>query len=321
MDVEEIKKLLSSPSPNVKKLEAVAARMPALIAESMDKHDVLLSGRRAKLLTASDPEIAELDGQAAALLLYIERLEVLAEEIDTRIFSLRHDTAVTTVASRRAEVIKLRDEAANKIQNDFPRLCSGILAVMGAVAKAQMAIDELNRFAAENDVEVDHVADPEEVARTRLALPPEIIEERVVARWVNAETGNRINGFDVDADDAAASAGKITKAYKHGIPVLEYRSNPNAIPAEVVKQKFRKVTTKARHAFPMPLSLAESIALPGIFGGDPAVWTPLHFAARPPSSTRSKSMQARSERRTEVQWIPISDAGCEIHFSSPSEAA
>jgi hypothetical protein len=267
---------------SVEPVEAEVARLEAELQE--------------KLLELDDREVATREKRIEAACLEVRRTARVIEALQHQIEEAER---VEIEAKRRAEYDEAKRAsaaAAERLQHEYPQLALGIVDVIRALAEAGALVEKVNRALPEDR---EPLVRPENVVRDTVALPREIISERMVERWVYTGTGNLV------ADE--------TSVTDHGGGRGVIWSVPGSNGRPCIRRKLREPPTQRRWRDP----LSAAVKLPGLTAHEPAFW---NSTASHPSEVLgvfARIEAARAEhpqgkpREQKVEYEPLSDADAE----------
>ena len=118
--LETAQKLYASKGASVAELERVIPSLPGAIAAAESNRDGLTGRRREVLLTGTDDDRLKLASDIDAAELLLDKLRMLAEELDARLAQAREAESNAARARRRAELVLERDRAADVLHKDYP---------------------------------------------------------------------------------------------------------------------------------------------------------------------------------------------------------
>ena len=153
--------------------------LPGAIAAAESNRDALTGRRREVLLAGTDDDRLKLASDIEAAELLLDKLRMLAEELDARLAQAREAESNAARARRRAELVLERDRAADVLHKDYPRHATAIAALIEKCLRSKVAIDEFNRTAPADE----KIQDAETIVRHRTFAPRQEIKRQIVKLW------------------------------------------------------------------------------------------------------------------------------------------
>ena len=177
--LESAQKLYASKGASAAELAAVIPSLPGAIAAAESNRDALTGRRREVLLAGTDDDRLKLASDIEAAELLLDKLRMLAEELDARLAQAREAESNAARARRRAELVLERDRAADVLHKDYPRHATAIAALIEKCLRSKVAIDEFNRTAPADE----KIQDAETIVRHRTFAPRQEIKRQIVKLW------------------------------------------------------------------------------------------------------------------------------------------
>lgn len=288
--LNEIRKLLGAKDPQTSNIEKAAALLPAEVDRARKEKSGLEEQRRALLLSGSDAEIEAIETRVAAAARHVDRLDVMAVEIQSRLESARQrDATATRDAERKAAEAEVA--AAVAALKTYPKAALEIRKIIDKAIAAQRAVDAFNRKAVEGE---EPLLGPEDIVRTVQGKPRKALSTKPVDRWCFRETGYRLSDTDqvrVRPDDRNPMLGWLPS------------QSGSYSTSSVVLKTFNRTEYYAAEPAATIAPLAETVFLPGLRASDDAICAPLSNRLRfVDDEAKPPIVQAERPRAVRVEY-------------------
>jgi hypothetical protein len=307
--LEEARKLCTRETASVDELERGVASIPDVIMAAQRECEALRARHREMQISGSDSDLEKLENEMRAADRVLDRLRVMAEELDARLARAREKANAEALARRCAEVVAVRDAAVNELGVVYPKCCTALVEMIEKLARAEIMVGDLNKILPA-DKQIQGV---ESLARSRIMAPHQEISRSTVDLWCRE---GEVKPLPVEHQESVKDNGD-------GRGFIPLRPNTSGRSFACVRRRFKRVEFRAPANDPFIDPLAQSLNLPRLVAGDPDFWhsapnwtRPAEWLAAveklraaPPASVESRPVQI--EYRLVDDDKPIEPAAAE----------
>ena len=215
-------------------------------------------GYKSGLLSADDAQLRRLDEARTDARLRSDRAAALHAALAEKLAAAREREADVERRQQYDAAQTQAAEAGRLLTEMYPQLAREIVEVLRVVAEAEIAVEEANMNLPANMPKILGV----EASARSTSRPDGVVSERKVTRW--CRLGERTP--DTTRDDAIVEG-------PDGLGRRHIRGLPQRDAVVFVKRRFMEQTVIPASGR-VPDRLAESLALPGLMGGDWPFWSP-----------------------------------------------
>ncbi|MGN6284510.1 MAG: hypothetical protein ACTHM2_05100 [Afipia sp.] len=245
---------------------------------------------------------AEWREQVAKASAEVARLEALIARVERDREAEQKRAADAAQARLELEAEREAEKVSKRIVEFLTEVGPRARELIREIAISDELIERANRARGEDK---DRIPTAECRVRYCAGSPERIVSEKIVERWCYAETG-----YVLSAEDAARVSPSSDDSLVGMLPPLD-----NAVTLrgnKVVKRKFRKtvkIPATERQRF---VSLAESLAVPGIVAGDPPYWAPIRYGSPQAAISQLEAFERHKAAREPVASLEAVDETIEV---------
>ncbi len=265
--LEAAQKLCTRETASVQELEGGVASLPGAIETAEHECDALRARHREMQISGSDSDLEKLENEMRAANRVLDRLRVMAEEMEARLARAREEASAKELARRCAEVIAVRDAVAKEMTVVYPKCCVALVGMIEKFARAEIMVGDLNKILPADK----RIQGVESLARGRISAPCQEISSSTVDLWCR----------EGEVIPLPAEYQESVKDNGDGRGVIPLRSNTTGRPFACVRRKFKRVEFRAPASDPFIDPLAQSLNLPRLVAGDPDFWRSAPHWTRP----------------------------------------
>lgn len=272
---------------------AAARRLAEEAEASRVRAEAAVNG---SLLSVDDKALNRLDAECDAAKKWVRRATALVVALEDRLAAARSAEDGTRKRQAYAAALAARDAAAARLAREYPDLAQAALALLRAVAEADLAVARVNDDLPEGAERLSLV---ELVARVRPGAARKVLDERTVDLWCHEGSADplppEMQPRVIRQDDGRGY-------YSTGTGQSYCR-----------RQRFRQTTTLPAIPAQHPDSLASVLVLPPLRPGEPVAWKLDGHAPRPDEILRHLDAIAVADavsrpapkRVPEVEYEPV----------------